>query len=112
MLSTFRDSIREKSSSGGGGGIGGGGGGNRAGLGNSLQGRVQSQADGSYPFPRNITIPEKKGNGIIYVLYWKETKSGCTWQGLSQVCATEDDRVLGFDQVPEATTAQMCEVGR
>ena len=63
-----------------------------------------------YPFPRDITIPPKKGNGIIYVLYWKETKSGCTWQGLANICATEDNKVLGFEHIPEATTAQMCEV--
>ena len=71
----------------------------------------QDQSEGNYPFPRDITIPPKKGNGIIYVLYWKETKSGCTWQGLDKVCATEDNHVKGFEAIPEATTAQTCEVG-
>eukprot|EP00750_Incisomonas_marina_P032533 INCI9209.1.p1 GENE.INCI9209.1~~INCI9209.1.p1 ORF type:complete len:537 (+),score=64.37 INCI9209.1:197-1807(+) len=78
----------------------GGGGGDEVG---------QDQSVGDYPFPRDITIPEKSGNGIIYVLYWKETKSGCTWQGLSQICATEDNKVQGFEFIPGATTAQMCE---
>jgi len=73
--------------------------------------REGDSSDGDYPFPRDITIPEKNGNGIIYVLYWKETKSGCTWQGLSKICATEDNRVIGFDRIAEASTAQMCEVG-
>jgi hypothetical protein len=63
-----------------------------------------------YPFPRNFSLPKKKeGRGIIYVLYWKETKSGCTWQGLAKICLSADNQVPGFEHIPEATTAQMCE---